>query len=108
MKRTVDSKTILAYFFRFDEGTRLLTHNGDKEEKDEVWELEDLGKGEAKEFRSHSARMNYMGQDGPDFQFPAKGCSKEMAIPKIGSWRMIKTVGRYLVGRKAVVWMYAW
>ena len=49
-----------------------MTHNGDKDEKDEEWELEDLGKGEANAFRSMPARMNYMGQDGADPQFPVK------------------------------------
>ena len=80
-------------YFGFDKETRVLTHNGDKDEKDEECELEDLERTEAKEFRSLSARMNFMGQDGPDLQFPVKGCSKEMASPKIGSWKRIKRLG---------------
>ena len=53
-------------YFGFDKETRVLTHNGDKEEKDEEWELEDLERAEGMEFRSLSVRMNFMGQDGPD------------------------------------------
>ena len=31
-----------------------------------------------------------------------------MAKPRVGSWREVKTVARYLMGRKAVVWKFGW
>jgi hypothetical protein len=54
------------------------------------------------------ARLNYLSRDSPDIQYPAKELSKEMANPKIGGWRRLKKTVRYLLGREAVVWRYAW
>ena len=47
-----------------------------------------------------------MSQDCPDLQFPSKPCSREMAKPKRGAWRMLKKVARYLVKRERVVWEF--
>ena len=63
---------------------------------------------EAKEFRAAVARLNYLGQDSPDVQFPAKVLSSEMANPTTASWRRLKKVVRLLVGRKRVVWRFPW
>ena len=54
-------------------------------------------------FRGLAARLNYMSLDDSDLQFGVKVCSRDMANPKKGSWRMMKKVARYLVGREAVV-----
>ena len=56
---------------------------------------------EAKEFRAEVA-------DSPDVQFPAKVLSSEMANPTTASWRRLKKVVRFLVGRKRVVWRFPW
>ena len=48
------------------------------------------------------------GQDSPDVQFPAKVLSSEMANPTMASWRRLKKVVRFLVGRKRVVWRFPW
>ena len=61
---------------------------------------------EAKEFRAAVARLNHLGQDSPDVQFPAKVLSSEMANPTAASWRRLKKVVRFLVGRKRVVWRF--
>eukprot|EP00973_Karenia_brevis_P085259 11833964-Karenia_brevis.AAC.1 len=58
--------------------------NGDREDKVEEWEEELLGEPEAKEFRGLAAR--------------------DMANPKIISWRALKKIARYLVGVEGVVW----
>ena len=63
-------------------------------------------RGEAKEFRSMVARLNYLAQDVPDLQYPAKEVSREMAKPKRGAWTRLKKVVRYILGREAVVWKY--
>ena len=39
---------------------------------------------EVKEFRSAVERLNYLGQDSPDVQLPAKVLSSEMANPTTG------------------------
>ena len=63
---------------------------------------------EAKEFRAAVARFNYLGQDSPDVQFPAKVLSSEMANPTTASWERLKKVVRFLVGRNRVVWRFPW
>ena len=100
-------KKILEYF-GFEDNARRLSSNGEKSEKEEEWEFEDLGKEEATVYRGLAARLNYMSQDSPDLQFPIKSCSQEMSKPKRGSWKRIKKVARYLVGREKVVWDFKW
>ena len=63
---------------------------------------------EATEFRGVAARANYLSLDCPDLQFPVKECSREMANPTRSSWAKAKKLARYLVGRRRVVWEYAW
>ena len=41
-------------------------------------------------------------------QFGIKECSREMAAPTRGSWRRLKKVARYLVGRERVIWRFRW
>ena len=67
-----------------------------------------MDKTEAKMFRGMVARLNYVAQDSPDLQYPAKEMSREMAKPKRGAWKRLKKVVRYLNGRKAVVWRYGY
>ena len=67
-----------------------------------------LGKEEANAFRGFAAMMNFLSLDCPGLQFPVKQCTKEMAKPSRGSWKRMKKVARYLVGRKRVVWMFQW
>ena len=52
---------------------------------------------EAKEFRAAVARLNYLVQDSPDVQCPAKVLSSEMVDPTTASWRRLKKVVRFLV-----------
>ena len=74
--------------FGMDSGAKVLTLNGEFEEaKDEDWELEAVDRFEAKEFRASAARLNFLGQDSPEMQYPAKEVSKDMAVPKRGSWK---------------------
>ena len=95
-------------YFGVSEDTKPLAFNGDKEDRNEEWESEDLDREEAKVYRGLAARLNFSSQDSPDLQFPVKACSQDMARPQRGSWKRIKKVARYLVKRKAVVWMFAW
>jgi hypothetical protein len=94
--------------FGLDGGSTGLVSNGDKEDKEEEGDGEDMGDGEATEFRGGIARINYLGQDSPDMQFPELGLSRKMSQPKVGGWRRMKKVVRYLVGRVRVVWAFGW
>ena len=82
----------------FEEGTRTLSYNGDKEEKMEPGDEEELIREEVRVFRGLAARLNFISLDCPNLQFPVKQCSKEMARPVRGSWKRMKKVARYLVG----------
>ena len=63
---------------------------------------------EAREFRACAARLNYLGHNSPDVHFPKKVLSSEVSRPTTGSWRRLKKVVRFLVGRKRVVWHSFW
>ena len=76
--------------FGFQGESRSSVSNGDKEDREEDWEMIELDPVEAKKYRGVVARLNYMGQDCPDLQFAVKQCSREMAKPKRGSWKMVK------------------
>ena len=95
----------------FNEKTKVLTVNGEKNkvEKDieEDDDLEVYGE-EATSFRAIAARLNFLAMDSPDIMYPTKEICQEMAKPKRGSWRAIKRLARYMLGRKAVVWHYEW
>jgi hypothetical protein len=90
----------------FQEKTKELSVNGRVEEAhDDEAELQGS---EATDFRALAARLNYLAQDSPDIQFPAKEICREMARPTEGSWRRLKVLARFLLGREAVVWKYPW
>jgi hypothetical protein len=101
-------RKIVMEHFGFDTGTRSIGFNGDSEDKVEEGDEELLEKEEAKVFRGLAARLNYMSLDDADLQFGVKVCSRDMANPKKGSWRMMKKMARYLIGREAVVWQFRW
>ena len=64
-------RKIILEYFGFDEDTKHLTHNGEKDWRvEESWEDEEMDKPEAKEFRGLVARTNFLGQDCPDLQYP--------------------------------------
>ena len=62
-------KNILDYF-GFEEGAKPLSHNGNKENKEEEWEEEELEREEAKGVGGLAATFNFLSQDCPDLQFP--------------------------------------
>ena len=59
-------------------------------------------------FRAIAARLNYIAADMPDIQFACKEVCREMSSPTERSWRKLKKIGRYLVGRPRLVWKYPW
>ncbi len=60
------------------------------------------------EYRSIAARINYLAQDRADIQFAAKEICKDMSSPRASSWLKVKAVGKYLSGRRRLVWRYPW
>ena len=101
-------RDLILEFFGFCENSKTSKYNGHKEEKVEEFGEEALGKQESTEFRGVAARANYLSVDCPDMQFPVKECSREMASPTRSSWAKAKKLARYLVGRRRVVWRFAW
>ena len=102
-------RRIILEYFGFDQESRPLSTNGERDcSKDEEWQKDKLGSKEATEFRGLAARMNFLGLDCPDLQFPVKQVSREMSSPIIGSWDRIKKVARYLLSRDKVVWQFKW
>ena len=71
--------------FGFEEGVKGAMVNGDKERKEEEDDEEEMERVEEKKFRGMAARLNYLAQDSPDLQYPAKEISREMARPKMGA-----------------------
>ena len=60
----------------------------------------------ATRYRALVARLNFLGQDSPELQFPAKELSKDMSCPTTGSWGRLKKMIRFLVARRRVVWHF--
>ena len=55
-----------------------------------------------------AARINYLGLDRPDLQYPIKEACRGMANPLVRHARMVKRVGRYLVGAPRLIWEFPW
>lgn len=102
-------KILLEKFGLVEGESRSLVNNGEKEwRNEEEWEEELLEGAEVTEFRGVTARLNFLSLDNPDLQFVGKEISREMAKPVRGSWKRMKKIVRYLLGRRSVVWKYGW
>ena len=93
-------------YFGMDKGTRALSTNGEKDPKAEEGDEVDLEKEESIVYRGLAARLNFLSLDCPDLQFGSKPSSREMSKPKMGSWKCMKRIARYLLNRERVVWVY--
>jgi hypothetical protein len=89
-----------------DEKSKELSVTGRTEElaNDE----EELQGPEATSFRAMAARLNYLAQDSPDIQYAAKEVCRQMARPTAESWRKLKALARFVLGRRSVVWQFEW
>ena len=101
-------RDMIIQYCGLDENSRGLSFNGDKEDKSTEWGTEELDKEQGTIFRGLSARGNFLCLDCPDLQYPVKQVTRDMARPVNDSWMKLKKIVRYLVGRKRVVWEYAW
>lgn len=95
--------------FGLDGASKAFERNGEADpgEDDDRDIDEELDASEATAFRATVTRLNFLGQDSPELQFPAKELSKEMARPRLSSWGRLKKAVRFLVGRGRVVWKFA-
>ncbi len=69
------------------------------EQEDEL-----LNAAEARRFRAHAARANYLSMDRDDMQLAAKEVCKDMARPQRSSWLRLKSLGRYLLECPVLGW----
>jgi hypothetical protein len=92
--------------FGLDGSSKELTVNGKVEDlEDEPVPLEP---GECTQFRALAARMNYLAQDAPELQFAAKEVCRDMARPSANSWKKLKVLARFVLGRRSVCWQFKW
>ena len=68
-------------------------------DKDDDNDIE-LGRPEAKEFRSLAARANFMAIDRADVQYAVKEICRRMSKPCKGDWDGMKHLARYLFGKR--------
>lgn len=103
-------RRLLLAQFGLEGGAKSLEGNGEADpgEVGDNGDDDELDSSEATQYRAAVARMNFLGQDSPDLQFPAKELSKDMSRPTVGSWKRLKKAVRFLVGRRRVVWNFPW
>ena len=71
-------------------------------ERDDDSDVE-LGRTEAREFRSLAARANFMATDRADIQYSVKEICRRMAKPCKGDWEGLKHLARYLIGKRRLI-----
>ena len=101
-------REIVMGYFGFDEKSKGWTSNGKADEAEKKIDDEPLLREEATAFRALAARINFLAQDRPDIQFPAKEICRDMAVPTRNSWTRMKRVAKYLVSHNRVVFQYFW
>ena len=67
-----------------------------------------LQRGEAIEYRTIAARLNYLALDRMDIQFAVKEVAKHMSRPVVLDWVKLKRLARYLAGKPWYVQRYEW
>ena len=62
----------------------------------------------ASQYRSLTARANYLAGDRPDIQFSMKQCAKHMSKPRAEDPPKLKRLTRYLEGKPRAVHLFEW
>ena len=83
------------------------------EKEKEVEDKEDLYRRSREEgpdtlYRALAARINYMAQDRLDLTFASNWSSQFMSQPTPAGWKIIRRIGRYLLGAPRVVQTFHW
>ncbi len=90
------------------DGANAVNTPGVKLTKEQLEGDKELEHGKQSPFRAVAARCNYLAADRPDLQFAAKEVCRWMASPTVSSLNALKRVGRYLEGRRRLVYRFAW
>ena len=88
------------------EDAKTLATPGARPTSTQVAEDEPLEQNKHTLFRALAARCNYLASDRPDCQFGAKEVCRFMAKPTTLSYTSLKRLGRYLAGRRRLVYRY--
>ena len=102
---------ILKGYFGMNDRTKALTKNGyddDREQGGRAEEDDELTGVECKNFRTLAARLNYMAQDNPTIQFPAKEVCRRMAKPRPQDFASVKRIVRFMMGVPIVKFEFKW
>ncbi len=90
------------------EGSNPLGTPGVKITHDQLAADKALDEDKHKPFRAVAARANYLAMDRPECQYYAKEVCRWMAAPTESSVAALKRFGRYLEGRRRLVFLYPW
>ena len=81
-------------------------------EDEKEWEQEEnavcLPPEKSSRYRALVARCNYLAADRGDIQFAVKELCRDMSNPTVRSWKRLKRLGRYLLGKPRMVQHYEW
>jgi hypothetical protein len=103
-------RDLLFEYFGMGSNTKVLTKNGYEEDGAQGGPNDDaeLDKAEGRRFRMLAARLNYMAQDNPLLQFPAKEICRNMAKPRVKDFATIKRLVRFVLGAGEVEFKFKW
>ena len=76
---------------------------GEKRDIKEDGDDQEMSKQEAAMYRAMVARANYLAQDRSDIAFAVKELCRRMSAPKMGDWKALKRLERYLIDKRRVI-----
>ena len=88
------------------EGSQSMVTPGVRAAGTELTTDSELSARAATDFRGSAARGNYIGPDRIDAQFASKEICRYMAKPMMSSWKALKRLGRFYVGKPRLVYDY--
>ena len=89
-------------------GAKPLGTPGAKVNSEQLMGDKPLAAEKATPFRAVAARANYLAADRPECQFAAKEICRWMAAPTDCSLGALKRLGRYIEGKRRLVYHYPW
>ena len=89
-------------------GAKPLGTPGGRVTSDQLMADNPLEASKATPFRAVAARANYLAADRPECQYAAKEICRWMAAPTETSMSALKRPGRYIEGRRRLVYTYPW
>ena len=90
------------------EGAKTLGTAGVKATAEQALADEALPQEKVTPFRAMAARANYLAADRPECQFACKEICRWMSAPTAQSLAALKRVGRFLEGRRRLIFKYRW